>query len=83
MPLAVGTDYISREQHGKNLEEARAHARGGAHAGGGAPRGDASAARSCAGSPTTAGESRRDTSLDAVVLDEDPGDLSAFGSPER
>jgi imidazolonepropionase-like amidohydrolase len=80
VPLASGTDYIKREQHGLNLEELTLMHRAGltveetllvATAGG-------------AGLCGVAGDYGRIAEgyvFDAVVLDADPGDLSVFASP--
>lgn len=80
VPLAIGTDYISREQHGRNLEELLLMHRAGltveetllaATIGGAALCGVASGrGRIAAG-----------YDFDAVVLDDDPSDLSAFAEP--
>lgn len=78
--LAVGTDYISRDQHGRNLEELAlmreagltpeevllAATRGGAELCGVADR---------------LGRIAPGYLFDAIVLDEDPGDLSCFREP--
>ena len=62
VPLASGTDYISREQHGKNLEELTLMRAGGALAGGDAARRDRGRRRALRRRrPSTAG-SRRATS---------------------
>ena len=82
VPLASGTDYIKREQHGNNLEELTLMHEAGltveetllvATSGG-------------AGLCDVAGDDGRIAGLegfvfDAIVLDGDPGDLSVFASP--
>jgi imidazolonepropionase-like amidohydrolase len=78
--MAVGTDYIMREQHGKNLEElALMHDAGltveetllAATIGG---------AELC-GVEADYGRIAPGYVFDAILLDDDPGDLAAFRSP--
>jgi imidazolonepropionase-like amidohydrolase len=80
VPLASGTDYIKREQHGKNLEELALMRQAGltpeetllvATAGG---------AELC-GVADEYGRIAPGYVFDAIVLDEDPGDLSVFFEP--
>jgi imidazolonepropionase-like amidohydrolase len=77
VPLASGTDYIKREQHGKNLEELTLMHRAGltveetllvATAGGAA----------LCGVDGDRGRIAEGYVFDAVVLDADPGDLSSL-----
>jgi len=75
--LAAGTDYISREQHGGNLEEISLMRRAGLTPEEALLAATAGGAELCG----VAGEYGRIAPgyiLDAIVLDEDPGDLSLF-----
>jgi imidazolonepropionase-like amidohydrolase len=81
VPLASGTDYIMREQHGRNLEELTLM-----HEAGGlsveetllvATRGGAE----LCGVADDHGRIAAGHLFDAVVLDADPGDLSCFATP--
>jgi imidazolonepropionase-like amidohydrolase len=79
VPLAAGTDYISREQHGQNLEEVRLMREAGL------TTEEALRAATLGGAELTGVADHRGRLApgfvaDVVVLDEDPGDLSAFGS---
>jgi imidazolonepropionase-like amidohydrolase len=80
VPLASGTDYISRTQHGKNLEELVLMRDAGltpeetllvATAGGAA----------LCGVGDRLGRLATGYAFDALVLDADPGDLSCFAEP--
>jgi imidazolonepropionase-like amidohydrolase len=80
VPLASGTDYIKREQHGRNLEELALMRQAGltpeetllvATTGG---------AELC-GVADEYGRIAPGYVFDAIVLDEDPGDLSVFLEP--
>jgi imidazolonepropionase-like amidohydrolase len=80
VPLASGTDYINRAQHGRNLEELALMRAAGltpeetllvATAGG---------AELC-GVEDEYGRIEPGYVFDAIVLDEDPGDLSRFAEP--
>jgi imidazolonepropionase-like amidohydrolase len=80
VPLAVGTDYISREQHGRNLEEVRLMREAGL-----TPE-EALRAATLGGAELCGVADRRGRIApgfvaDFLILDEDPGDLSAFGGP--
>lgn len=80
VPLAVGTDYISREQHGKNLEEVLLMREAGL-----TPE-EALLAATLGGAQLCGVEDRHGRIapgyvFDAVVLDDDPGDLSLFRDP--
>jgi imidazolonepropionase-like amidohydrolase len=80
VPLASGTDYISRTQHGRNLEELALMRDAGltpeetllvATAGGAA----------LCGVDDRLGRLATGYEFDAIVLDGDPGDLSCFREP--
>ena len=80
VPLAVGTDYINRAQHGGNLEELLLMREAGltveevllAATAGGA---------SLCGVDGEYGRIAPGYVFDAIVLDEDPGDLARFAEP--
>jgi imidazolonepropionase-like amidohydrolase len=78
--MACGTDYITRRQHGRNLEEV-AHMREAgltpAEALLAATRGGAE----LCGVGETYGRIAPGFTFDAILLDEDPGDLSCFYEP--
>ncbi len=81
VPLASGTDYISREQHGKNLEELTLMHEAGLTAEEALLAATVGGAELC-GLSDEYGRIAEGYVFDAVVLDEDPGDdLSAFSSP--
>ena len=80
VPLAVGTDYISREQHGGNLEEVRLMHEAGLTVEEALRAATIGGAALC-GVAESRGRIAPGFAADLVVLDEDPGDLSAFGSP--
>jgi imidazolonepropionase-like amidohydrolase len=80
VPLASGTDYINRAQHGRNLEELTLMRQAGltpeetllvATAGGAA----------LCGVEDEYGRIEPGYVFDAILLDEDPGDLSRFAEP--
>ena len=79
VPLASGTDYIKREQHGRNLEELALMRQAGL-----TPRRRCSStvggAQLC-GVADEYGRIAPGYVFDAIVLDEDPGDLSVFLEP--
>lgn len=78
--LAVGTDYISRDQHGRNLEELALMAEAGmapAQVLLAATRGGAE----LCGVDDRLGRIAPGYVFDALVLDQDPGDLSCFREP--
>jgi imidazolonepropionase-like amidohydrolase len=80
VPLACGTDYISREQHGKNLEELKLMHEAGLTVEETLLAATSGGAELCG----VAGERGRIAPgylFDAVVLDDDPGDLSGFAEP--
>jgi imidazolonepropionase-like amidohydrolase len=80
VPLASGTDYITRRQHGRNLEEIALMREAGltpAEALLAATRGGAE----LCGVADTYGRIAPGFVFDAILLDEDPGDLSRFHEP--
>ena len=74
VPLACGTDYISRTQHGRNLEELRLMHEAGLTVEETLLAATAGGARLC-GVEREYGRIAPGYVFDAVVLDEDPGDL--------
>lgn len=76
--LGAGTDYCSRDQHGRNLEELRLMHQAGLTVEEALLAGTAWGAELC-GVETKYGRIAEGYVFDAVVLDEDPGDLSRFG----
>jgi imidazolonepropionase-like amidohydrolase len=78
--LASGTDYINREQHGGNLEEVLLMHRAGLSVEEALLVATAGGAELC-GVSDELGRLEKGCSFDAVVLDGDPGDLSAFEEP--
>jgi imidazolonepropionase-like amidohydrolase len=75
--LAVGTDYISREQHGKNLEEISLMRQAGLTPEEALLAATAGGAELC-GVASDYGRIAPGRVFDAIVLDDDPGDLSCF-----
>jgi len=80
VPLASGTDYIKREQHGKNLEELTLMHRAGLSVEETLLVATAGGAELC-GVGDDYGRIAEGYVFDAVVLDADPGDLSRLASP--
>ncbi len=80
VPLAVGTDYISREQHGRNLEELLLMHRAGLTVEETLLAATLGGAELC-GVAGARGRIAPGYVFDAVVLDSDPGDLSGFAEP--
>jgi imidazolonepropionase-like amidohydrolase len=78
--IAAGTDYIYREQHGHNLEELALLHRAGLTVEEALLAGTARGAELC-GVDADYGRILPGYVFDAVVLDEDPGDLSRFAEP--
>jgi imidazolonepropionase-like amidohydrolase len=78
--VAAGTDYISRDQHGRNLEELRLLHEAGLTVEEALLAGTAWGAELC-GVDADLGRLAPGYVFDAIVLDEDPGDLSRFGEP--
>ncbi len=80
VPLACGTDYIKREQHGNNLEELTLMHRAGLTIEETLLAATAAGAALC-GVGHERGRIAEGYVFDAVVLDADPGDLSGFSTP--
>jgi imidazolonepropionase-like amidohydrolase len=80
VPLASGTDYIKREQHGRNLEELTLMHRAGLTVEETLLVATAGGAELC-GVGDDYGRIAEGYVFDAVVLDADPGDLSALATP--
>jgi imidazolonepropionase-like amidohydrolase len=78
--LASGTDYITREQHGKNLEEVLLMHRAGLTVEEALLAATAGGAELC-GVESELGRIAQGYVFDAIVLDRDPGDLSCFAEP--
>jgi imidazolonepropionase-like amidohydrolase len=80
VPLASGTDYIKREQHGKNLEELALMRQAGLSPEEALLVATTGGAELC-GVADEYGRLAPGYVFDAIVLDEDPGDLSVFLEP--
>jgi imidazolonepropionase-like amidohydrolase len=80
VPLASGTDYISREQHGKNLEELTLMREAGLTPEEALLVATTGGAELC-GVADQRGRIAVGYVFDAIVLDADPGDLSLFREP--
>jgi imidazolonepropionase-like amidohydrolase len=80
VPLASGTDYIKREQHGRNLEELTLMHQAGLTVEETLLVATAGGAELC-GVADDYGRIAEGYVFDAVVLDADPGDLTAFATP--
>jgi imidazolonepropionase-like amidohydrolase len=78
--LASGTDYISRKQHGKNLEEILLMHRAGLTAEEALLAATIGGAELC-GVDAELGRIAEGYIFDAIVLDDDPGNLSRFAEP--
>jgi imidazolonepropionase-like amidohydrolase len=78
--MAIGTDYIMREQHGNNLEELLLMRRAGLTPEETLLAATIGGAELC-GVEKEYGRIAPGYVFDAIVLDEDPGDLSCFASP--
>jgi imidazolonepropionase-like amidohydrolase len=78
--LALGSDFVHRDQHGRNLEELPLLVRAGLTPEEALLAATASGAELC-GLGATHGRIARGYVFDAIVLDEDPGDLSLFARP--
>jgi imidazolonepropionase-like amidohydrolase len=76
--LASGTDYISRTQHGGNLEEIRLMHEAGLSVEEALLAATAGGAELC-GVADRLGRISEGYAFDAIVLDRDPGDLAGFG----
>ena len=80
--IALGTDFISRDQHGKNLIELTHMHDAGLTVEESLLAGTISGAELC-GVDEHYGRIAPGYDFDAIVLDEDPGDLSVFRQPAR
>lgn len=80
VPLASGTDYISREQHGKNLEELALMHQAGLTVEEALLAATAGGAELC-GLAGDYGRIEPGFVFDAIVLERDPGDLSCLAEP--
>ena len=80
VPLASGTDYIKREQHGRNLEELTLMHQAGLTVEETLLVATSGGAELC-GVADDHGRIAEGFVFDAIVLDGDPGDLSAFAAP--
>jgi imidazolonepropionase-like amidohydrolase len=78
--MACGTDYISRQQHGRNLEEVLLMREAGLTPEEALLAATSAGAELC-GVAHEYGRIAPGYVFDAIVLDQDPGDLSAFGQP--
>jgi imidazolonepropionase-like amidohydrolase len=78
--LAIGTDYISREQHGRNLEELLLMREAGLTPKEALLAATTGGAELC-GVADERGRIAPGYVFDAFVVDEDPGDLSLFAEP--
>jgi len=78
--MAIGTDYIMRDQHGNNLEELLLMRRAGLTPQETLLAATAAGAELC-GVEKDYGRIAPGYVFDAIVLDQDPGDLSCFASP--
>lgn len=77
VPIALGTDFGHRDQHGRNLIELYHLRRAGLTAEEALLAGTATGARLC-GVADHRGRLAPGYAFDAVILDDDPGDLSCF-----
>ena len=80
VPIAIGTDYIDAAQHGGNLEELSLMHRAGLTVEETLLAATASGAELC-GVADRFGRIAEGYAFDAIVLDEDPGDLSRLAEP--
>jgi imidazolonepropionase-like amidohydrolase len=78
--MAIGTDYISRAQHGRNLEELLYMREAGLTVEETLLAATAGGAELC-GVASRYGRIAAGFGFDAIVLDQDPGDLSLFAEP--
>lgn len=81
VPIVAGTDYIHRNQHGRNLEELRFLHEAGLTVEETLLAATIKGAELC-GVADRYGRIAPGYVFDAIVLDEDPADLSSFGSPD-
>jgi imidazolonepropionase-like amidohydrolase len=80
VPMALGTDYILRDQHGRNLEELPLMREAGLTVEETLLCATIRGAELC-GVDDRYGRIAQGFVFDAIVLDQDPGDLSAFAEP--
>ncbi len=80
VPLASGTDYIKREQHGRNLEELTLMHQAGLSVEETLLVATVGGAELC-GVSGDYGRIAEGYVFDAIVLDDDPGDLAGFAAP--
>jgi imidazolonepropionase-like amidohydrolase len=80
VPLACGTDYINREQHGNNLEELLLMRQAGLTPEETLLAATIGGARLC-GVADRYGRISPGYKFDAIVLDDDPGDLALLATP--
>jgi imidazolonepropionase-like amidohydrolase len=80
VPMASGSDYITRRQHGRNLEEIALMREAGLTPAEALLAATSGGAELC-GVADTYGRIAPGFAFDAIVLDEDPGDLSRFHEP--
>jgi imidazolonepropionase-like amidohydrolase len=80
VPIASGTDYIDRSQHGHNLEELVLMHQAGLTVEETLLAATAAGAELC-GVADDYGRIAEDYVFDAIVLDDDPGDLAALAKP--
>jgi imidazolonepropionase-like amidohydrolase len=80
IPLAVGSDYSDRSQHGRNLEEVALMREAGLTPEEALLAATINGAELC-GVGDRYGRIAQGYVFDAIVLDEDPGDLSIFNEP--
>lgn len=78
--MASGSDYITRRQHGRNLEEIALMREAGLTAAEALLAATSGGAELC-GVEDTYGRIAPGFAFDAILLDEDPGDLSCFHDP--
>jgi imidazolonepropionase-like amidohydrolase len=81
VPIALGTDYVSRDQHGRNLEEILFLHEAGLTAEEALLAATVRGAELC-GVADRYGRIAPGFVFDAILLDEDPSDLRAFARPE-
>jgi imidazolonepropionase-like amidohydrolase len=79
--IAAGTDYITADQHGHNLEELLLMRQSGLTVEEALLAGTTGGAELC-GVAGDYGRIAPGYFFDAIVMDEDPGDLSRFGQPD-
>jgi imidazolonepropionase-like amidohydrolase len=80
VPIALGTDFMHRDEHGGNLRELALMRRAGLTAEEALLAATAAGAELC-GVADRLGRIAPGLRFDAIVLEQDPGDLSIFASP--